>query len=419
MKLQLTYLKYSQKLLINSINAHLWSFGFKNNIKYIFNILLNITFCVLLCSLSCLADQAREIRKINPPQLSEPYLGKRILCHRPMRKGSPAMFIQKTRNKIIAHNYGHGGSGWTLGPGATQYVINLLEQELDKNVIGKNEPIAIIGAGVIGYMSALELLNRGYTNITIYAASFDDLASHNAGALLAPVSMDNNPSMQKIINKIGVEAYKFYKNIAQGKHTQFTPTGVKIMSAYFDNRQDSGLEPYVGIVMEPAKDVILDFQNGTTRKMVAYDDGIFINTHLLMEDLYNTLKNQIRFVKTKLSDFETLKERVVLNCTGIGAKDLANDEKMVSVQGHLIMLKNQNPSDINHMILVYFDKGKTKSNFKIKRSFYMFPKRLPGYPENDIGVIGGTFIEGADDSTPHDEEYDIMLEATKKFYGIK
>ena len=38
---------------------------------------------------------------------------------------------------------------------------------------------------------------------------------------------------------------------------------------------------------------------------------------------------------------------------------------------------------------------------------------------NDVGVIGGTFIENATSLTPNNEEFDIMLEGTKKFYGIR
>lgn len=359
-----------------------------------------------------------QIRKITPPQLTEHHLGEKILCHRPMRKGSPAMYVQNLKDKIIAHNYGHGGSGWTLGPGATTYVIELLQKEILKNHIQKEEPISIIGAGVIGFLSALEMLNQGYTDITIYAESFDNLTSHNAGALLAPVSMENNPLMQGLINKISTEGYKFYKNIAEGKNPKFTHNGVNILPVYFENRQDSLLEPYVGVMVEPAKDVILDFGNGTQRKMIVYDDGIYINTHFLMEDLKLLLKDKAKLVKRKIQDINTLEQRIILNCTGIGAKDLTKDHEMVSVQGHLIMLKDQNPSEINHMIVVFFDKEKTKSNFNIKRSFYMFPKRLLDYPEEDIGVIGGTYIEGADENTPHEEEYKIMLEAAKKFYGV-
>jgi len=48
------------------------------------------------------------------------------------------------------------------------------------------------------------------------------------------VSMDNDPKMQAVI-----------------------------VPLYFDNRKESGLEPYVGKVMQPAKEVILDYVEGS------------------------------------------------------------------------------------------------------------------------------------------------------------
>ena len=71
------------------------------------------------------------------------------------------------------------------------------------------------------------------------------------------------------------------------------------------------------------------------------------------------------------------------------------------------------------MILVYFKEGTTKSGQHIKRSFYIFPKRLPHTGPNDVGVIGGTFIEGATKETPNEEEFDTLLQGAKTFYGIK
>ena len=43
-----------------------------------------------------------------------------------MRIGSPRLGIIKINNKVIANNYGHGGSGWTIGPGSAEYVNKLL-----------------------------------------------------------------------------------------------------------------------------------------------------------------------------------------------------------------------------------------------------------------------------------------------------
>jgi hypothetical protein len=334
-----------------------------------------------------------------------------------MRQGAPKMQVEKVGDKLIAHNYGHGGSGWTLGPGAAKYVIGLLESNMETQGLSKETPIAVVGAGALGLFSALELVDRGYKNITIVAESFTDLTSHNAGGLLAPVSMDNEPEMQKLIDKIGIDAYRFYKNIAEDKNNTI-PSGAIVVPTYFENREDSGLEPYVGAVMQPAKDVILDFQNGTVKKMVAYDDGIFMDTGALMVSLKNALENKVHFKHKKINNFSEISEKVIVNCTGNGAKSLNKDNKMVSVQGHLIMLKDQKPEDLQYMILVYFGKDKTKAGLNVKRSFYIFPKKLPGSAPQDIGVIGGTFIEGADRSIPNHEEFEIMLNGAKQFYGL-
>lgn len=78
----------------------------------------------------------------------------------------------------------------------------------------------------------------------------------------------------------------------------------------------------------------------------------------------------------------------------------------------------ENHQDLEYMILVYFSKGKTKSGFTVERSFYMFPKKLPGSSRDNIGVIGGTFIEGADATHPNTGEFDILVTGAKKFYGI-
>jgi len=73
-----------------------------------------------------MAAPTLEIRKITPPKLDSLHLGPQITCHRPMRHGAPNMSVTKQNEQIIAHNYGHGGSGWTLGPGSAQHVNDLL-----------------------------------------------------------------------------------------------------------------------------------------------------------------------------------------------------------------------------------------------------------------------------------------------------
>jgi hypothetical protein len=357
-----------------------------------------------------------EVRKIVPPRLDTAYLGQEILCYRPLRKGSPNMSIQIIGEQIIGHNYGHGGSGWTLAPGCSKYVIGLAEGQKAK-AIDKNAPVTIIGGGILGLFTAYELINRGYTKVTIVAASYDNLTSHNAGGLIAPVSMSNDPQLQPLIDQIGIDAYKFYEQISKGLQADFKK-GAVIVPTYFENREESGLEPYVGKVMQPAKDVMLDFGNGTQRRMVSYDDGIFVDTAIMMKSLRDFLTPKVTFVTQKLDKLSDVTSPLVFNCTGLGAFNLNNDLDVAPVQGHLIMLKDQVPANLQYMLLVYFNKATTTAGQEVKRSLYLFPKQLLNTPVNDIGVLGGTFIENATPNTPNLEEFKIMVDNAKKFYGI-
>ena len=275
----------------------------------------------------------------------------------------------------------------------------------------------VIGGGILGLFTAYELVKRGYTKITIVAASFDNLTSHNAGGLIAPVSMSNNPQLQPLIDQIGIDAYKFYDLIAKGQQADFKK-GAIVVPTYFENREDSGLEPYVGKVMQPAKDVMLDFGNGTQRKMVSYDDGIFVDTAIMMKALTDYLNTKVTFVTQKLDKFSDIVSPLIFNCTGLGAFNLNNDVEVAPVQGHLIMLKDQVPANLQYMLLVYFNKAITTAGQEVKRSLYVFPKQLLNTPVNDIGVLGGTFIENATPNTPNLEEFKIMVDNAKKFYGI-
>ncbi len=64
-------------------------------------------------------------------------------------------------------------------------------------------------------------------------------------------------------------------------------------------------------------------------------------------------------------------------------------------------------------------KGWVQLNYlKIKHSFYIFPKHLPDSAPQDIGVIGGTFIEGGSPDKPNLKEYDSMIDEANTFFGL-
>ena len=84
------------------------------------------------------------------------------VCLRPFRAAGPRLDVEAVGDKRVVHNYGHGGSGWSLAWGSARIAArNALE--------GGHRDIAVIGCGALGLTAALTLQRAG-ANVTIYAA---------------------------------------------------------------------------------------------------------------------------------------------------------------------------------------------------------------------------------------------------------
>ncbi|KAA8492930.1 hypothetical protein FVE85_9202 [Porphyridium purpureum] len=357
-------------------------------------------------------------RELKPPRLGAENLGRRVVDYRPMRAGRPRAEVERLENgKLVLHNYGHGGSGWTIGPGAAAYVCDLLMRHADGDL---NLEIAVVGAGILGLLTAYELVNRGYTRIKVVAEQFERLVSHHAGALLAPVSMQNEPDALEWVNQIAMDSYKFYAAVAQGKMPGLRAEGTRALPAYFEDREGSGLEPYVERgIMAAAKDVEVSFGNGTIHQLVVYDDSYYMNTAIMMADLRVYLEaHHVEFVQRRVCDLaRDVAEPFVFNCVGLGAAELG-DTRMIPVQGHLILLQGQVEADIQYQISVSMECGVTSpSGHKMSRYFYMFPKQMDEF----TGVFGGTFIVGAgrEFHETNNSEFEVMIRQAREFFGIK
>jgi glycine/D-amino acid oxidase-like deaminating enzyme len=85
------------------------------------------------------------------------------VCLRPFRAAGPRMDVEKLGDKTVVHNYGHGGSGWSLSWGsaavATRSAMTAAE--------GSQE-IGVLGAGALG-LTAATTLQRAGAKVTIYA----------------------------------------------------------------------------------------------------------------------------------------------------------------------------------------------------------------------------------------------------------
>lgn len=90
--------------------------------------------------------------------------------------------------------------------------------------------VAIIGGGIVGLTTALQLNNnlRG-NNITVIAASFDDVVSYVAAGLFRVGHSFNGPT-KEITMKWIKDSYDYYNDISN--HYEAMQTGVGHQSTY-------------------------------------------------------------------------------------------------------------------------------------------------------------------------------------------
>src|SRR5512133_1462937 len=101
---------------------------------------------------------------------------------RPFRPSGFVVRAEKLDDKLVVHNYGHGGAGITLSWGTAELAV----AEGAKS--GERE-CAVIGCGVVGLSTARLLQQRGF-NPTIYARELPPSTTSNvAGGLWDPVTV--------------------------------------------------------------------------------------------------------------------------------------------------------------------------------------------------------------------------------------
>jgi glycine/D-amino acid oxidase-like deaminating enzyme len=80
------------------------------------------------------------------------------VCTRPFRAQGPRLDAEQIGRKTIVHNYGHGGSGWSLSWGSSAIAVQ-------KAMATGERDIAVIGCGALGLTSAI-LLQRAGAQVT-------------------------------------------------------------------------------------------------------------------------------------------------------------------------------------------------------------------------------------------------------------
>jgi FAD dependent oxidoreductase len=145
------------------------------------------------------------------------------------------------------------------------------------------------------------------------------------------------------------------------------------------------LLPRLGIARCPG--YVLDDRGGTRLQLGANVhrsrpfETWLIDPIVLLPALKSDLgQRRVRFIPRQfatLADVAALPERIIVNCTGLGARNLFGDASVEALRGHLVVLKN--PQKLNYMLSGWCEAG----------TRYLFART------HDI-VIGGTMYRGSE-----------------------
>src|SRR3984893_15313021 len=280
------------------------------------------------------------------------------VCTRPFRAQGPRLDVEQIGQKTIVHNYGHGGSGWSLSWGSSAIAAQ-------KAMAAGKRDIAVVGCGALGLTSAL-LLQRAGARVTIYAKDLPpNVRSSLASGLWTPDSRicleeHATPAFKQLWEQMAGSSYQTDQNFLG-----LSGTPVEFIDNYFVSDEPAALRRrgvadsrprFADLQRELLPDLLTqgaDFAPGShslgsryLRRSSLMMFNLASYQRLLLGDFSaNGGKIEIAEFHTP-DDFAKLREKTLINATGYGARALFGDQSLTPVRGQLARVIPQ--ADINY-----------------------------------------------------------------------
>ena len=273
---------------------------------------------------------------------------------RPFRASGPRIELERRYGKALVHHYGHGGSGWSLSWGSAQRALALVRDSGAR----PGERIAVIGCGAIGLTTARTAQQAGY-RVRLYAK--DRVPRVHSSAATGLWTPDSRIVTAEQASPDWTDAWEAMARASFKVHQSFLglPSGpVEWHDGYVVS--DDGFEsPLPGHVGEPEypdlHDRIQDLRPGgralgpgehpfgsrAVRRFTQLVFNIPAYQRLLLDDFARDGGELVQREFLTPRDFARLPERVVVNCTGDGARTLLADASMTPVRGQTARLVPQ------------------------------------------------------------------------------
>jgi glycine/D-amino acid oxidase-like deaminating enzyme len=265
------------------------------------------------------------------------------VCIRPFRAVGPRLDAETIGDTLIVHNYGHGGSGWSLSWGSGTIAVQ-------KAMANSPREIAVVGCGALGLTSAI-LAQRAGAKVTIYARDLiQQSRSARATGSWTPDSRialagPAGPGFAALWDQMARTSYKTYRD-----YLGLPGDPVKWIDRYsiIDAPPGPKAEDPLGFGddyhhsmddITPRAETLAPGQTPFDAPTVRRSESMMFNirnyAHTLMTDFFAAGGQFVRTEFNSPAEMARLKEKVVINCPGYAARQLWKDESVVPVRGQI------------------------------------------------------------------------------------
>ena len=313
------------------------------------------------------------------PRVSSELIVRTLVGLRPYRASGFVVRGERMSDKLVIHNYGHGGGGITLSWGSSALAVREASSTADRRA-------AVLGAGIMGLTTARLLQDRGWA-VTIYTKAMPaDTTSNIAGGQWSPTSVFEE-------NRATAAFQAQFKEASRLAHHAFgrlvgAGYGVSWKENYYLNTRRSPPQDtyYLRELPDlfPSVDELDPDEHPFSAPFVYRYVTMLIEPDVFLRRTLSDVREAggrvvVRDFRDR-AEVLALEEPVIFNCTGLGAAALFGDTELTPVRGQLVFMP---PDDRIDYLTIGGGQG----------VLYMFPR-------SDGLLLGGTFERGASDLTP-------------------
>ena len=306
---------------------------------------------------------------------------------RPYRASGFVVRREALGDMALVHNYGHGGAGITLSWGSAKLAAEL-------GLPGHQGPVAVIGAGVMGLSTARLVQEAGFP-VTIYAEALPpETTSNVAGGQWHPFghfrSDSVTPEWRRQFLAAADYGWRRFQIMVGDDY------GIRWLPTYAET--EGGPERALLPTFPPINRVLERNAHPFPVEHLTRFDTLYVETGRYLRQMMRDVqvaggRIAVRRFATP-ADIVALPERLVFNCTGLGARELFGDTELRPARGQLAVLLPQ--PEIRYAFT--------------GEAGYMFPRA-------DGIVLGGTFELDEWDATPQPEAIARIIASHQRLFA--